>query len=290
MMADTSLFNIVHDNATEEKDLVLPGTEPMKPVVDSILETPKPGFCVKTRSEDGQKVFLNICTSDKINEPPDISETELQRILETEDVGKFRVPLSAGPPHAEVDKSGAACTAYDLVIHPSFCTKVRQQEAFMQFLLTAILTIIEQKHDVKLSYESCVLLKNKQHLGRLEPQLMRMTKKPFVVELDSQTSIERYEQAGNAYTQLPCKKCITVEPQEGQPEFVVVEVESLHMKSVKWLQLDIGEDRIELLVRPGGYRLDLDLPHWVYAEQGGAQFHCQTKTLTITLPVQAGEG
>ena len=30
---------------------------------------PVPGFCVKTKDKEGTKVFLNICTTDKIPEP-----------------------------------------------------------------------------------------------------------------------------------------------------------------------------------------------------------------------------
>ena len=286
-MTDRSLFNIIGDTADGEEELVIPKVGLQKPAVDSVLETPKPGFCVKTRTESGTKVFINICTSDKIGQPPDINGDELQEIIQSEDVSRFRVPMSVGPPHGEMDKSGAACTSYDVVIHPDFCAKVQREDIFLQFLLSATLLLLEQKYDIKPLHEACIILKNKRHHGRLEPQLMRLTKKPFVVEMDAPSSKVMEIQKTKL---LPCTHIITVEPKEGRPEFIVVDVTSHLMKRSNGLQLDVGEDRIELVVRPGDYRLDLDLPHWVHPERGGAQFDCNTSTLTLTLPVQEGEG
>ena len=69
---------------------------------------PKPGFVLKTKTLKGEKVFINICTSEKVPSPRDISEEELAELIssETADPTQFRVPMSLGEPHAEVDKSG----------------------------------------------------------------------------------------------------------------------------------------------------------------------------------------
>ena len=140
----------------------------------SQLIMPQPGFCMKTVRipegtnpwvhsggwpEGAEKVFLNICYSEKLPDPPDISEEKLveilqvtgkperfskdplnvhvwrlgQRLLMTiftlhsstlilyhsqhpllhfsisedaEGAEGFRVPMSLGEPHAELDKSG----------------------------------------------------------------------------------------------------------------------------------------------------------------------------------------
>ena len=67
---------------------------------------PKPGFCLKTLSEKEEKIFINICTSEIVLKPKDVTEDELRKILESEDAVKFRVPMAISLPHNELDKSG----------------------------------------------------------------------------------------------------------------------------------------------------------------------------------------
>jgi hypothetical protein len=76
---------------------------------DAVEFIPDPGFVLKSKvsSEGGEKkVFVNICTSENIPKPKDVTEKELAEILDSEDPLRYRVPLSLGEPHAEIDKSG----------------------------------------------------------------------------------------------------------------------------------------------------------------------------------------
>lgn len=61
------------------------------------------GFCIKTNSSEG-KVFINICHSPSIPPPVDVTEDELLQMLEEDQAG-FRIPMSLGEPHAELDAS-----------------------------------------------------------------------------------------------------------------------------------------------------------------------------------------
>lgn len=61
------------------------------------------GICIKAKTEDGEKVFLNICTSDKIPPPEDISDAKLFEIL-TEENPQFVIPMSIGNERLESDK------------------------------------------------------------------------------------------------------------------------------------------------------------------------------------------
>ncbi len=64
------------------------------------------GMCVKTLSEPNkQKVFVNICQSNSVPPPPEISKEELVELLQSEDPSGYRVPMSLGEPHAETDNS-----------------------------------------------------------------------------------------------------------------------------------------------------------------------------------------
>jgi hypothetical protein len=62
------------------------------------------GMCVKTHTEAGDKVFINICHTPEVPAPEDISEATLVEIWTSEDHSSFRVPMSIGEGHAEADK------------------------------------------------------------------------------------------------------------------------------------------------------------------------------------------
>lgn len=65
-----------------------------------------PGMCVKTLSEPGkQKIFVNICQSNSVPLPPELSREELVELLQSEDPSGYRVPMSLGEPHTEIDNS-----------------------------------------------------------------------------------------------------------------------------------------------------------------------------------------
>ena len=67
---------------------------------------PEPRCVIKVKNDNDEKVFLNICTSNELPAPRDISEEELAKLLDDPDALNFRVPIGLGNPHAEVDKTG----------------------------------------------------------------------------------------------------------------------------------------------------------------------------------------
>jgi hypothetical protein len=70
------------------------------------------GFCLKTKrlgdETSNGKIFINVCTSSKINAPRDISEEELIDVVKSEDPGRYRVPISLGEPVADLDKRSSS--------------------------------------------------------------------------------------------------------------------------------------------------------------------------------------
>lgn len=85
---------------------------------------PQPGFCIKTSSPGDGKVFINICHSASIPPPADMTEDELLRVLEEDQAG-FRIPMSLGEPHAELDAKGQGCTAYDVAVNSDFYRRMQ---------------------------------------------------------------------------------------------------------------------------------------------------------------------
>ncbi|KAF2353200.1 PIH1 domain [Trinorchestia longiramus] len=150
----------------------------------AITITPEPGICVKTKllSGSGSKVFVNVCTCSKVPLPEDLTDDELLEILNSDEPSNFRIPMSIGALHEEKDKSGNACSAYDVVVNPEFLIKVKDNLLFMNFFVIATFEALEAKFSLELDKNGWTVLKNKVYLGTLGNQLVR-TSVPLVQEL-----------------------------------------------------------------------------------------------------------
>eukprot|EP00668_Euglena_longa_P046267 GGOE01061951.1.p1 GENE.GGOE01061951.1~~GGOE01061951.1.p1 ORF type:complete len:555 (+),score=184.50 GGOE01061951.1:126-1667(+) len=89
---------------------------------------PESAFCVKCRNKAREKVYINICTSDKVE------------IFREDYTGQSRnatwnIPLSIGKPRSEVDKHGKAIETYDAVFHPKTVQLANDSQKFMCFLV-----------------------------------------------------------------------------------------------------------------------------------------------------------
>ncbi|EDO43254.1 predicted protein, partial [Nematostella vectensis] len=252
---------------------------------DFIEFFPDHGFVFKSKvtADAGvKKVFVNICTSEHIPKAKDISEQELAEILDSEDPMRYRVPLSLGEPHAEMDKSGNGCTVYDIVINPTFLKKVQENTFFKNFFLTVVFQGLEEKYGLDLD-RSWSILKNKKYMGKPQMHYVRKKSKPVIMDL---TNSADKEESSKSTSQListlepsipqPMYNILT-EPSDDKPEFIVLEISLPGLKSIKDTALDVGEDRLLLHVDPNRYHLDLDLPHNVDVETCGAQFNKKTK-------------
>ena len=109
--------------------------------------TPLPGFVAKTRSatNQGNKVFINVCQSEHVDKPAPVSNGE-----NVEEV-QMRIPMSLGPPREDLDKSGEVCTVYDVVFHPEAVDGALKEAEFRSFVMQLTLYQIQQKYKDELS-------------------------------------------------------------------------------------------------------------------------------------------
>ncbi|KAM9783834.1 PIH1 domain-containing protein 1 [Syngnathus typhle] len=244
---------------------------------DSKVIRPQPGICVKTTAEAGKKkVFVNICQSNLVPPPPEISKEKLLDLLQLEDPSGYRVPMSLGEPHTELDNNSQGCTAYDVVINQEFFQKCQKDSLFQQFVIMVSLEGLENKYNIELSREWKVL-KNRKFLGSVSEQNIRTKSKPVIQELQPQEN-STSEAKRPEFT-------LFVEPPSGVPEYLIAEINLPGVLSSRALVLDIGEDRLVLTARPSLYFLDIFHPFLVDQETSVAQFNSSTQILTITLPV-----
>ncbi|XP_062422270.1 PIH1 domain-containing protein 1 isoform X2 [Pungitius pungitius] len=244
---------------------------------DSKVIRPLPGMCVKTLSEPSkQKVFINICQSNSVPLPPEISREELVQLLQSEDPSGYRVPMSIGEPHTEIDNNSHGCTAYDVVVNQEFFHKCQEDALFQQFIILVSLEGLENKHNLELSRDWKVL-KNRKFLGSVSEQNIRTKSRPVIQELQPQENLTEKDKRPE-FTLL-------VEPPAGDPKYLIAEIKLPGVSSSRSLLLDLGEDRLVLTARPSLFFLDVFLPFTVDQENSVAQYNSSTQILKVTVPV-----
>uniref|UniRef100_A0A3Q4B4Z9 PIH1 domain-containing protein 1 n=1 Tax=Mola mola TaxID=94237 RepID=A0A3Q4B4Z9_MOLML len=270
MMTDSSLLNSELEQQEQEElyqQLLFQTMGKMQTEnPDSKVIQPQPGICVKTLSEPGkQKIFVNICQSNSVPPPPELSREELVELLQSEDPTGYRVPMSLGEPHAEVDNSSQGCTAYDVVINQDFFQKCQRDPLFQQFVILVSLEGLENKYNLVLSRDWKVL-KNRKFLGSVGEQNIRTKSRPVIQELKPQPEFT-----------------LLVEPPAGDPEYLIAEIKLPGVKSSRSLVLDVGEDRLVLTARPSLFQLDVFHPFLINQENSVAQYNSSTQVQNYTV-------
>eukprot|EP00892_Ulva_mutabilis_P010472 jgi/Ulvmu1/7798/UM004_0027.1 len=155
---------------------------------------PTPGFVVKTADENGQKVFINICSNDKISPPsswengvmPDSAREALQNLDEVkseEDVQAMRVPLSLSEHRSELDKNGGACLVFDCVFAEQVMNEAAKFRPMKIFIIECCLGWIHHKCKVKLD-PKFKLPKLKYKGDTIHEHRIRKEKQKLVTEIE----------------------------------------------------------------------------------------------------------
>ncbi|XP_055712075.1 PIH1 domain-containing protein 1 isoform X3 [Phlebotomus papatasi] len=260
---------------------------------------PQPGFCIKAhRTENGGKLFVNICQTEDIPAPKDITEEELMKILNSDAPNSYKIPMSIGEPRMTKDKAGNDARVCDIAINSGFFVKVESVRLFRDFLIALVFEAVDVKYGMPCEDNSWVILKNRKSVGtltthRIENRDAKLVKdyyegdqnresKSLIQEIDAplvtkgkeakQISNKKQQEAqykpnptklavSQANTKKPNYR-ITLEPREGEVKQLVAEFHMPECVSAKEITLDIGEDRILIEARKRGYLIEgfLDYP------------------------------
>ncbi|KAG8230410.1 hypothetical protein J437_LFUL010211 [Ladona fulva] len=273
---------------------------------------PSPGFCVKLRKADGEKVFINVCKTDELPAPDEITDSELMKILSSDEPSSYRVPMSIGEERSDTDKSGNPCAVFDIVVNTTFYRKVESNPLFRQFLLTCVLEALEDKYDLILEKEEFIVLKNLKSKGGMTEHRVQVRNKPLVQVLPSGLDVKAMVKSTQQGAESEKKPLITeiktthlnaskltkpIYPKE--PSYVLSLVNSEEsgqqiieaafflrdISMAKEIELDVGEDRILLQTDKNKYFLDIFLPHLIDQERVTANFSVADKVLSVKIPV-----
>lgn len=236
---------------------------------------PQPGFCIKTNSSEG-KVFINICHSPSIPPPADVTEDELLQMLEEDQAG-FRIPMSLGEPHAELDAKGQGCTAYDIAVNSDFYRRMQNSDFFREFVITIAREGLEDKYNLQLSPEWRIL-KNRPFMGSISEQNIRSRQRPRIQELGDPSA--------------PCSLGLEGGPEKPHlnlwleaPDLLLAEIDLPKLDGARGLSLEIGEHRLVMGGPQQLYRLDAYIPLRINSDQSKAAFHRKRKQLMVAMPL-----
>lgn len=153
------------------------------------------GLCVKSFTKpDNKKMFVNICLTDAIPCPRDITNDELMQILSSEDPSSYRVPMSIGEGRTEPDNSGVPATVYDVAINPDFFKKIEKDDLFQTFFLTVVFEGLQDKYQFEIDMQKYTVLKNRKSIGTLQSHRIQIrdikttmdaTKPPLIEEIEN---------------------------------------------------------------------------------------------------------
>uniref|UniRef100_A0A182X347 PIH1 domain-containing protein 1 n=1 Tax=Anopheles quadriannulatus TaxID=34691 RepID=A0A182X347_ANOQN len=127
-------------------------------------------FCVKAfKKGTEEKFFINLCQTDGIPPPRDITEDELIRILNDGEPNAFRIPMSITQPRPALDKSNQGCQVCDIAINTKFYAKIESGGLLREFLISVLFDGVENKYNVALDESNFRILKNKKFIDKLIP-------------------------------------------------------------------------------------------------------------------------
>ncbi|XP_069356431.1 PIH1 domain-containing protein 1-like isoform X2 [Maniola hyperantus] len=281
---DTWKYSQLENPVEEELNKLLADTVPSQTV------KPRPGFCVKTFTKpDSKKVFVNICLTEAIPSPVDISNAELMQILNSDDPSSYRVPMSIGEGRTEQDKSGASATVYDVAINPEFFSKIEKDDLFQTFFLTVVFEGLQDKYQFELDMQKFTILKNRKSIGTLQSHRIQIrdVKK---CEEKAKPLIEEIHKPAKISELAPAKKKEFVyrlrrEPPTGEIEYLLAEFMVPASVELKDLNLEIGEDRLVLDSKGLFESVDFFLPCSVDQDIVDAQLNRNKDMLYVKMPI-----
>ncbi|XP_011210651.2 PIH1 domain-containing protein 1 [Bactrocera dorsalis] len=177
--ADESLLEknlkFVKNEVEEELNQYFSGTqdsdglnESLAPPREYKVVQPKPGICIKSfKTNTNDKFFINVCQTEEIPPPEDITEEQLADILQSEVPSSFRIPMSISDPRVTKDKSNNSVDVCDIAINPNFFVKIQKSLLFKDFFLALIAEALNDKYNVQIKVEKSIILQNRKFIGTL---------------------------------------------------------------------------------------------------------------------------
>jgi hypothetical protein len=193
---------------------------------------PLQGFVIKTKIKESKeypketKLFINLCYSPEIPQPPLVSKEEIIKAIQNDDSSKYKVPLSLSKPRSDLDKSissltkgGNVCLVFDACIHSQPYNETIQDIEFKYFIIDLAIAWVQEKYQMELS--SKFTLPKMASKGQLVPHSIRKVRKPLVAEVP--VVVEHNVADSTTTTKNTPTHLIVCEPEQ-DPKYIVIQV------------------------------------------------------------------
>ncbi|XP_076239076.1 PIH1 domain containing 1 isoform X2 [Calliopsis andreniformis] len=282
------------ENAEKESSLIKrPDSKPF------FIIQPKPGICIKTKTEDGEKVFINICTSDKIPPPEDISDAKFYEIV-LEESPQFVIPMSIGRERLESDKGGSPCATYDIAINTTYFEKCQNKNNFLLFTISIIMNAISNKLNKPLNMENYVILKNRKALGKLqqhrienrEPRIPSQAQKPLIEEIKSSAkktigkTLSTQKVSTESMINIKSNYVILKQPLEGTAKHLIGLFKMPKEITGENAEVLLDQNRIVISVDSANIMYDLSVPYIINIACVKSCLDKDLRVLRLDMPVQ----
>jgi hypothetical protein len=196
-------------------------------------------FVVKTADDTGRKVFINICSSEKVQPPeswedgvmPDSVKASLSNMKEVEnsqDVQALRIPLSLSEQRNDFDKHGQECTVFDCVFSEKVMKEASQFRPMKVFVIECAMGWITHKCKVQLD-QKFKLPKLKYKGDVIHEHCVRKQQKPLVTEVADATDAADEEPAVALCSRKAVKSVEQISSGGKQPTATAAAKESVHI-------------------------------------------------------------
>ncbi|KAF7405555.1 hypothetical protein HZH66_004461 [Vespula vulgaris] len=251
-----------------------------------IIIHPLPGVCVKTKTDTGEKVFLNVCTTTKIPEPEDISEEKLISLLD-EETPAYSIPMS-----------GTLCVTHDVAINKNYFEKCQTKHSFWLFTISVIIEGVSHKFGRSLDSKTCIILKNRKVMGTIQSQriddrearkVLPTPKKPLIQEISSSSKSDCNRSAtlvNNREEFTTNNYVILKEPLKGIARRLIGLFYIPKGVSGKDLNVLVDADHIIITTNENNFAYDVYIPYTIKLDETESFFDKDYRVLRLNMPIE----
>lgn len=109
---------------------------------------PIPGFVVKTRTAQGEKCFINLCSDDQVPQPDTLDASEI--ILRIQQNADWIVPIVVSPERTDRDKAGNPSRVWDCCMNPQVLNIGVVESGIKLLTIETCLELVEDAASVQL--------------------------------------------------------------------------------------------------------------------------------------------